>query len=181
MVVMGSHGRAGLRKIMLGSAAEQIFRRAPCPVLTVGPHAARSPVQFENWRCILFATDFSQGSLHALPYALSLAEENQATVVLLHVISMVPVQEQDPVKDRAQKRLEALVPIDAAAWCNPECLVRFDFPTEGILQVAKERGADLIVMGVRKPAAPRLSAHMPWAVATEVVCRAHCPVLTVRG
>ena len=181
MVVMGSHGREGLKKLVLGSAAEQIFRRAPCPVLTVGPHAVRRAEGFENWRCIVFATDFSPGSLHALPYALSLAEENQANLVLLHLISMVPVQQHDEVKERACQRLKALVPIDAAAWCEPEYLVRFEFPADGILQVAEERNADLVVMGVHQTGSPRFSAHVPLTVASEIVCRAHCPVLTVKG
>jgi nucleotide-binding universal stress UspA family protein len=181
MLVLGTHGREGLSKLVMGSASEQTFRKASCPVLTVGPKAAHEVGEFENWRTILFATDFSAGSLNALPYALSLAEENQATLILLHLIPLVPVQERGTVEGGARKRMELLVPIDAASWCKPEFVVRFDFPAEGILAVAAERNADLIVMGVRKTGSPRLSAHLPWAVAHDVVCRAHCPVLTVRG
>lgn len=181
LMVLGTHGREGVKKLVLGSAAEQIFRRASCPVLTVGPSVRPGEVEFENWKHILFATDFSEGSLHALPYALSIAEENQAQVTLVHMVALVPMQRQDAVEEQARKRLQALLPPDAADWCTPECIVRFEFPSDGILKVAQERGADLIVMGVHKSNAPRTLAHMPWAIAYEVVCHAHCPVLTVRG
>lgn len=181
LVVLGTHGRQGLKKLVLGSAAEQIFRLASCPVLTVGPKAVQPAVQFENWRRILFATDFSAGSLKALPYALSMAEENNAQLMLLHTIPLVPVQQQDDVQEGARRRLEKLMSPDAADWCKPEFLVRFEFPGAGILKVAEERQADLIVMGVRAAASPRTWAHLPWATAYEVVCHAPCPVLTVRG
>ncbi|MBZ5598104.1 MAG: universal stress protein [Acidobacteriia bacterium] len=181
LLVLGTHGRQGLKKLVLGSAAEQIFRLAPCPVLTVGPKAVRPSIQFENWKRILFATDFSAGSLKALPYALSMAEENNAQLMLLHTIPLVPVQQQDDVQEGARRRLEKLMPMDAADWCKPEYVVRFEFPADGILKVAQERQADLIVMGVRAAASPRTSAHLPWATAYEVVCHAHCPVLTVRA
>ncbi len=181
LVVLGTRGREGIKKLVLGSGAEQIFRRATCPVLTVGPNVHPGEVEFENWKHILFATDFSEGSLHALPYALSIAEENQAQLTLLHLIALVPMQRQDLVEEQARKRLQSLLPADATDWCTPECVVRFEFPSDGILKTAEERGADLIVMGVHKSDAPRTLAHMPWAIAYEVVCHAHCPVLTVRG
>ncbi|MBZ5720018.1 MAG: universal stress protein [Acidobacteriia bacterium] len=181
LIVLGTHGREGIKKLVMGSSAEQIFRRAACPVLTVGPKAIHPSVRFENWKHILFATDFSAGSLGALPYALSLAEENQAALTLLHMISLVPMQREQFVIEAARKRLELLVPLEAAAWCNPEFVVQLGFPTDGILRVAEERGADLIVMGVHTPRSPRASVHLPWAIAHEVVSRSHCPVLTVRG
>ena len=181
LVVLGTHGREGVKKLVLGSAAEQIFRRSDCPVLTIGPSVKRSEAEFENWKHILFATDFSEGSLRALPYALSIAEENQAQLTLVHFVALVPMQRQNIVEEMARKRLLALLPPDITDWCSPECVVRFEFPSDGILRMAEQRGADLIVMGVHKSNAPRATAHMPWAIAYEVVCHAHCPVLTVRG
>jgi len=181
LVVVGTHGRAGLRKIALGSVAEEVIRRAPCPVLTVGPHALHQAGSFEKWKCILFATDFSAGSLNALPYALSFAEENQARLIIVHEIPLVPVQEQESVRENTRKRLEFLFPPDASEWCTPEFIVGFDFAGEGILRIAEQRGADLIVMGVHATSSPWVSAHMPWAVAHEIICEARCPVMTVRG
>ncbi len=181
LVVLGTHGREGVKKLVMGSGAEQIFRRAECPVLTVGPNVRKTETEFENWKHILFATDFSEGSLHALPFALSIAEENQAQFTLAHFVSLVPMQRQEAVEEQARKRLQALLPADALDWCVPECVVRFEFPSDGILNLAEQRDADLIVMGVHKTNAPRAAAHMPWAIAHDVVCHARCPVLTVRG
>lgn len=181
LVVVGTHGREGVRKLLLGSGAEQVFRRANCPVLTVGPNARQAAVEFESWKHILFATDFSEGSLHVLPYALSIADENQAQLTLVHMVGLAPTVHRNAVEEEAKKRLQSLLPADAADWCTPEYVVGFEFPSDGILRLARERGADLIVMGVRKSNAPRASSHMPWAIAYEVACHAHCPVLTVRG
>jgi nucleotide-binding universal stress UspA family protein len=179
VAVVGTHGRHGLKKFVLGSAAEKIYRQAPCPVLTVGPQAA--PCCGQRWqiRQILFATDFSETAHHALPYALSLAEENQATLILLHAIPLVPHEHKVLIENGAHKRLENLLPANSA--CRTDFLVTFDFPAPGITQVARERDVDLIVMGVGKPAVAALKAHAPWSTASEVVGAAPCPVLTVRG
>ena len=75
MVVIGTHGRHGLGKLVLGSVAEQIFRHADCLVLTVGPGSFQD-APFDGSRVIrpfLFATDFGVASRHALPYAISFA------------------------------------------------------------------------------------------------------------
>jgi nucleotide-binding universal stress UspA family protein len=180
LVLLGTRGKHGLKKLLFGSGAEQIFRHADCPVLTVGPNVKVADGDIAGFRHIVFATDFSAGSLHALPYALSLAEENQATLSFLHVMPMVIPQEQAPVAEVIRKRLQVLIPSDAEDWCHPSAIVNFAFPSEGILHVAEEQSADLIVMGVHKRAL-RAASHLPWAIAYEVICHAHCPVLTVRG
>lgn len=181
LVAVGTRGREGMRKVMLGSGAERIFRRARCPVLTVGPNVKRSEAEFESWKNILFATDFSEGSLGALPYALSIAEENQAQLTLTHMLSLMPIKRQSSEEEATRQRLRSLLPADAADWCTAECVVGFEFPADGILRIADEGCADLIVMGVHKSNVPRASSHLPWAIAYEVVCHAKCPVLTVRG
>lgn len=180
LIVLASHGKHGLKKLVFGSGAEQIFRQANCPVLTIGPEVPLPRDEAAAFKRIVFATDFSPGSLSALPYALSLAEESQAHLTLLHVRPMVPVQHQLWAQDHAKEKLVALIPPEATDWCEPTTLVSFEFPAEGILHTAAAESADLIVMGVHK-GAPRASSHLPWAIAYEVVCHATCPVLTVRG
>lgn len=179
LLVLGTHGRLGLKKMVLGSEAEVMLRQATCPVLTVGPHVI--PIDAHTWKPknIIFPTDFSETSLHALPLGLSLAEESEANLILLHLTAMMPLNAPDDLEEKILKQLSALLPQDAADWCKPECILLYEFPAEGILRLARERSADLIVMGVRKGTAAR--SHMPWATATEVVSRAPCPVLTVRG
>jgi len=180
LIILGTRGKHGLKKLFLGSGAEQIFRQADCPVLTVGPNVESGSDDVAAFRHIVFATDFSAGSLRALPYALSLAEENQASLSFLHVMPMVIPQQQATVAEVIRKRLQALIPPEAEDWCHPEPVVNFEFPAEGILHVAEQHSADLIVMGVHKRT-PHASSHLPWAIAYEVICHAHCPVLTVRG
>jgi len=178
LVVAGTHGRQGLKKVFLGSVAEKIYRQARCPVLTVRPEVATAHGTSWELKRILFATDFSETSLHALPYALSLAEENQATLILLNVAPLVPYQYKDSIRDTTCKRLEGLVP--GELWCRPDFVVVFDFPAQGILQIARERESDLIVLGVNRHTAIALTSHLPWSVASDVVNAAPCPVLTVR-
>jgi nucleotide-binding universal stress UspA family protein len=179
LIVAGTHGRQGLRKVVLGSVAEKIYRQAKCPVLTVRPEVSETHKMSWQLKHILFATDFSETSLHALPYALSLAEENQASLIFLHVAPLVPYQYKESIAETTRKRLEGLMP--AEPWCNPDFVVTFDFPTQGILQVARDREVDLIVLGVNRRASVGLSSHLPWSTASDVVSAAPCPVLTVRG
>jgi len=180
LVVTGTHGRRGFAKAVLGSVAEKIYRHCACPVLTVGPEIAATRSTDWQLKQILFATDFSETSLNALPYALSLAEENQATLIFLHVITSTPAdQSRDSFRETAQARLESLMPPEP--WCRPEFVAVFNLPGQGILRVARERSVDLIVMGVKKPAGLTFTLHLPWATAAEVVSGAPCPVLTVRG
>ena len=181
LVVTGTHGHQGLKKLVLGSEAEKIYRRAACPVLTVGPHV--TPPVDTNWKLetILFPTDGSETSLKGLPYALSLAEENQARLIFLQLMPMAPTQYQESDEASARESMRLMVPAEAEDWCKPEFVARFEFPAEGILGFAKERNVNLIVMGVRQSADSALPEHLPWPVASQVVAQARCPVLTVRG
>jgi nucleotide-binding universal stress UspA family protein len=178
MVVLGTHGRRGVSKLVLGSGAEKIYRSASCPVLTIGPkvHAATA------WklRCILCPVDVAEDPEPAVHYAVSLAEENQAEFILLDAIPLVPWQHRPSVEERSHRILQSLMPEHAKDWCTPQFLVRWEHPVEAILRTAEERSADLIVMSVHKSRAAGLSSHLPWPVASEVVSRAPCPVLTVR-
>jgi nucleotide-binding universal stress UspA family protein len=181
LVVTSSHGRDGLSKLVLGSSAEQIFRGARCPVLTVGPKAAGGDVSFENFKNIVFATDYSPASLHALPFALSIAHETQARLTMVHIATMAPYQHREAVVREETRRLKELISGAESAGYAVQYIVKFQFPAEGILEAAENHHADMIVMGVRHGDTPRLASHLPWTTAYDVVCGAKCPVLTVRG
>ena len=86
LIVMGTHGRTGADKFLMGSVAEEIFRRSPVPVLTIGPDVRSSVHTGGRFHRVLFPTDFTDASLAAAPYAISLAQENNARLVLLHVM-----------------------------------------------------------------------------------------------
>jgi nucleotide-binding universal stress UspA family protein len=180
LVVVGTHGRRGVSKLMRGSDAEKIYRSATCPVLTVGPMAHRDSA--EPWKIahILFPVDLAESPEPALHYALSLAEEQQACLCLLHADPLVPWQFRTAVEEGTLHRLNDLIPEDAKLWCQPQCMVRWEQPAEAILDAARDCATDLIVMGVHKGRAAALWSHFPWPIASEVVSRASCPVLTVR-
>ncbi|MCL5286454.1 MAG: universal stress protein [Acidobacteria bacterium] len=187
LIVVGTHGRTGVRKLLLGSAAEEIFRMASCPVLTVGPKvtvpngSAPAPDPLSRRR-FLYATDFTAHSERAAAYAVSLAQENQAHLTLLHVVQEsadVSPHNRARMVEYFTKRLRELLPDEAEMWCEPEIIVEFGEPADTILKVAREAQAEVIALGVRK--AGTFPGHLPPATAYKVVCQAHCPVLTVRG
>lgn len=178
LVVLGTHGRRGVGKLLLGSDAEKIYRSASCPVLTVGPQVHENA----DWklRRILCPVDVAEDPEPVLHYALSLAEENQAELVVLQAIPLVPWQHRASVEERSRRALESLMPVQAQDWCIPEYVIRWEHPVEAILHTSQERDSDLVVMSVHKARAVGWSAHLPWPVASEVVSRASCPVITIR-
>jgi len=182
LVVLGTRGRTGLGRAILGSVAEQILRQSPCPVLTVGPHVNLWSDEYAKMREILYATDLTVDSPTAAPYAISLAQENQAHLVLLHVIEDAKagdLVDSPEVVDLQARKLQQLVTEQAGLWCDPTYIVEHGPAAEKILDVAKRRHTDLIVLGARP--AKGLATHMNLGTVHKVVSQATCPVLTVRG
>lgn len=184
LIVLGTHGRTGAQKLLLGSVAEEIFRVARVPVLTIGPWVRNTVHNGARFNRVLFATDFTPESLAATPYAISLAQEHQARLILLHVIRDHDVETKHqpggPSVADAMHQLHELVPKDAELWCRPEAVVEYGEPAARILEAAKERDADLIVIGVRNAGRLGAATHLERSVAHKVVAHAKCPVLTVR-
>jgi nucleotide-binding universal stress UspA family protein len=149
----------------------------------VGPNALVSGKRDGEISRILFATDFSQESNTAAPYAVSLAQECQAYLTLLHVIEEPKtgelIQAAELVESSAQL-LRNLLPAEAELSCVPEYLVEQGVAADKILEVAVRCRAELIVLGVRQ-ASGGAATHLPIAIAHKVVSHAACPVLTVRG
>jgi nucleotide-binding universal stress UspA family protein len=185
LVVVGTRGRTGGSKWVLGSVAEDIFRRSLVPVMTVGPSAGKGRESGAQFGRILFPTDFTSESLAAAPYAISVGEENDARLILLHVVRGRGESEGSTAKGpsvaEAMHRLDGIVPQGEAVWCHPEALVLYGSPAERILETAKERGTDLIVLGLRDTRYLLVATHGERSTAHKVVVSALCPVLTVRG
>jgi nucleotide-binding universal stress UspA family protein len=181
LVVLGTRGRGVLHKLLVGSIAEEIYRTVKCPVLTIGPEVIPPPIPRQKMWRIVFATDFSAGSLHALPYALMFSEEHHSQTTFLHVIGhagTLPADTADQMVKDSQLRLRELVP-ESMQGNNPEFIVEFGSPGPDIVRIATDLEADLIVMGVH--AGHHATSHLPWTVASHVLAHARCPVLTVRG
>jgi len=191
LVVMGTHGRGGFERWVLGSVTEKVLRKASCPVLTVPPPAGglnpAGPVLF---RSIVCPVDFSGASLAALGYALKLAEESCAEITVLHVLEWLLEEEPGAriagfdvpefrryLEKDARERLLTLVPADARDWCRPREAVVGGRPWREILRVAEETRADLVVMGVRGRNPVDLALF--GSTTQHVVRGARCPVLVV--
>jgi nucleotide-binding universal stress UspA family protein len=189
LIVLGTHGRTGFERFMLGSVTEKVVRKATCPVLTVPRSASETPERPLFGR-ILCGVDFSPASDRAARYALSLAQEAKGHVTLLHVLEWLPDASfakypgfdvdhfRRSLRTDARARTEALVPEEARAWCDVDARVVCGKPYEEILRIAHDDAADLVVLGVHGhgPIDRVLFGSTP----QQVVRQAQCPVLTIR-
>lgn len=183
LVVVGTHGRTGLRRFLMGSVAEEIFRQASCPVLTVGPGAAKEGLRGLRFNQIVLATDFGEASAAAIRQALSLASEYQARLTLLHVIRLPlnSTESFEQLKIEAERKLWSLLPEEKEPECGAGVAVRFGDPQEEISKFARDRNADLIVLGLKRTNEYlTMVTHMSRATAHAVVCTAPCPVLSIK-
>ena len=184
LVVLGTHGRTGAAKLLLGSIAEEIFRAVECPVLTVGPQANFCQDRSGKFHQVLFATNFSSDSREAAACAVSLALESEAHLTMMHVIAEQQAGDlvsPTDVSNSVKELLRDALPIEARGWCKVEYLVKRGNAAERILETAQHKHSDLIVIGVKKETGvPGASTHLPISTALKVVSRATCPVLTVR-
>jgi nucleotide-binding universal stress UspA family protein len=197
LLVMGTHGRSGFERLLLGSITEKVLRKATCPLLTVPrrhPDAVpASPVLFKQ---ILCPVDFSDGSMRALNYAMSLAQEADAHLTVVHVMAhgleftpdlydTVIADERLSLADYrtrreedARQRLKEAIPEAVAAYCRVDTMVASGKPDREILRIAAERQTDLIVIGVQGRGAADLM--FLGSTTNHVVREATCPVLTLR-
>jgi nucleotide-binding universal stress UspA family protein len=190
LLVLGTHGRSGFERLLLGSVAERVVRKAPCPVMIVPRHAAdATPDEPVRFRRILCPVDFSDGAARAVRYAVNLAEEARAQLMLLHVLDVPPEILTQPASAaldieriraaataEATRQLHALVP-DPQPTCTLKPVVREGAVYREILAVAEKRRADLIVMSVQGRGAVDL---MVFGSNTARVMRAAtCPVLVL--
>ena len=193
LIVLGTHGRSGFERFLLGSVAERVLHRASCPVLAV-PAKAPQPRSAPLFKRILCGIDFSDCSLRALEYALSLAQETDAVLTLAHVFetdaSMPPdwrtsfqpaaVREALVALERERcLRLAHVAPANATGSCTIETVMACGPSARELLRLANERDADVIVLGVRGRNAADLLLF--GSTANRVVRRAVCPVLVVNG
>ena len=178
LLVMASHGRHGIPRLVLGSVAEDVFRNVSCPVLTVGPDVKACNARELNIKKVLLATHFEKNSTAPL-FAALLCNEFRAELTALHVAEehRTPGAAND---DDLTRQLLSVVPAEACLWRKPECELRYGLPSAKILEVARELRSDLIVLGARHPEPAKINSHLPWATAARVVAEAQCPVLTVR-
>jgi nucleotide-binding universal stress UspA family protein len=191
LLVMGTHGRSGFRRLFLGSVTEKVVRTAPCPTLVVPPRVAdgvsETPAQF---RRVLCAVDLSDSSLAALARAFELAQQDAARLLVVYVAEMPSVIPEVPpavdlsamatrAAEEARRRLQALIPAGARPYCTIETPIVCARPRSEIVRLAARRRADLIVMGVHGRGVMDLIVF--GSTMHHVLRAAPCPVLVVHS
>jgi len=176
LVVTGTHGRTGLRRLLLGSAVEEICRVATCPVLTVGPDHPNTRIKFNR---ILVPTDLSEKSMRSLPFVMRLASEYGSAVTVLHVLPEETAANPDTRK-LTEPIFENMVSIFEPQLLplKVEFLIESGDTVETILKVAREKGTDIIAMGIRDAFLPGL--HVRTSVAYRLMAASTCPVVSCR-
>jgi nucleotide-binding universal stress UspA family protein len=183
LVVVGTSGETGLEKVALGSTAETVFRCSLVPVLTVGPHVQGKSREDNVIKTVLYATDFSARAAAALPYAVSIAKEHMAELVLFHATDdkRVPLSpDRGNAVIEPLKRLQGLIVQSAGLTRLTRCVVEFGRPSTAILQQARKLKAGMIVIGARQvDEFAELISHSGGGTAYRVAAMAECPVLVV--
>lgn len=181
LIVMGTHGKRGLDRLVLGSATERVLRKAHCPVMAVPrlaeetTGAGAEPIRF---RKILYCTDFNEDSPRALEYALMLACRCKAELSVLHVVERTSEKKFESEREAALRQLEAAIP-ENAQKCGPvEPAVRAGKPYEQILEHAAEAQSALIIMGERGRSA--VNRALFGSTTHRVIQLGSRPVLVVR-
>ena len=189
LIVMGTHGRSGFDRLLLGSVAERVLAKATCPVLTIPRRAADvAPAPERLFRNVLCPIDFSPSSLAALRYAEGLARAG-ATLLVLHVVEQLPAWRlvpamatgapDDPlvIVQQARQRVRSVLPAGLPADTVQEIVTEGDAGDE-IVRVAADTHADVIVMGAHAGHAGLLGFG---STTHDVLRAATCPVLSIRA
>jgi nucleotide-binding universal stress UspA family protein len=189
LIVMGTHGRSGFNRLLLGSVTEKVLRRANCPVLTVPAAAPAMTAAAVAFKRILCAIDYSPSSLEALQYALELGRQADGCVTALYALEYMDPEEpcehvgfdlrkrRQYFIDHARERLHAQLAQEPRTWCEIEEVVAIDRAYKAVLKQATASQAELIVMGAQGTGGVEL---MLYGSNTQHVLRAaSCPVLTV--
>lgn len=193
LLVLGTHGRSGFERLLLGSVTEKVLRKAPSPVLTVPTRGSEpEPADTVAFKRILCPVDFSGPSMVALNHAMSLAQESDAHLTVVHVLAhdleappaLLETYRVDltdfrrKVEEHAQDQLQKAIPDAVRAYCSVETMLLEGKPGPTILRLAGEQQSDLIVMGVQGRG---MADVMLFGSTTNLVVRgASCPVLTLK-
>ena len=180
LLIVGTHGRSGVPRMLLGSVAQQIFQSVRCPVLAVGPRAPGAGEHLQLHR-VLFSTDLSRESLAAVPWVLTAVREWHTELDVLHVCpSGNPAHRETMEHLRAD--LERDLNRDQASGgdgASPHCNLVAGKPAACVLDFAGRHREDLIVLGLESQRA--LYDGPAWSHAYEIVRQAPCPVLSIRA
>ncbi|MFC4248960.1 universal stress protein [Natribaculum luteum] len=179
LLVMGTHGRTGLQRLLLGSVAISVIRDASRPVLTVGPTVRDGPRRFDD---VVVATDGRPGVGAAVDAGIALAEAYGATVHALSVVddthSHIDVVREEFERIADQSTREVAVRA-ADRGVGTVRATEYGRPSDEIISYARDHDADVVVMGTESRT--ELERFVLGSASQRVVSGASVPVLTVRA
>lgn len=188
LVVIGSHGRGGVQRLVLGSVAEKVLRLATCPVLTVRSGARVTRRSRSPFGTILCATDFSTAANRGVTYAKRLAKEAHAKLVVMHAVEWPfgdevtsgPIGDlRESMESSAREKLVRLLPRSSSDGRTGQAVVTLGKASADIIKVAGARAVDLIVLGVSGRGA--VDVAVLGSTTHHVIREGTWPVLTVRS
>lgn len=186
LVVIGSHGHSGVRRLVLGSVSEKVLRLATCPVLTVRCGVRLVRRNLSPFATILCPTDFSAAAAEAVGYAQRLAEESDAKLIVMNAIDWPfdkaatsgPLAElRKSTELNVREALDRLLPRSSSGSRRGQVVVSVGKASAAILKLARARSVDLIVMGVSGRGASDVAVL--GSTTHHVIREGECPVLTV--
>jgi nucleotide-binding universal stress UspA family protein len=180
LVVLGTNASRGLERLIFGSTAESVLRKATCAVITVGPRvpSCAKPTKFEG--PVVFATDFHATTVHAIRHAASICH---VTGAQLHCVTVLPTTLEGNhrsriVPDVMNLALHHVALETDSAIAPPTCTTIFGSEaSSAVVNYARKINAAFIVLGVQ-PGSP-IASHGPWNATYRLIVEACCPVLTV--
>lgn len=180
LAILGTNALHGFERLVFGSTAEAVLRKAPCPVLTVGPRVANGAKRCETDGPIVFATDFDFTTIHAIRYAACFANHNGSPLHCLHVLprTLEAGSQCEIVPSIMSEALQQVAAESGAVIDPPTCATTFGSEvSHAVVDYAREKNAKLIVLGVRQ--ASLLASHVPEHITYRIITEASCPVLTM--
>lgn len=178
-IVMGTHSPGPIGKLLVGSVAEAVLRNASVPVLIVGPEVVDGNYRNFATRTILAAVSLHEASCVIAAFAAELAVQQNARLVLQHVIR--PQDRAQVMAGRSIDQIEtemlSMIPMDLAEKIAAQAIVVPGDPTEEVLYQSRAQQADLIVLGAQGASA--FAAITRQGVVYKVLAHAQCPVMTL--
>ncbi len=172
VLVMGTHATGGMERFLIGSTAEEVLRLAGCPVITVGPHVTSAMKSDPRLSKLLYATDFSEASLGAVPLVAALKQSLGADLQVLHISteSSFEAKDEDPQFDRIRKSFGDQGSAEFVTLHGKDIC-------QAIVNEAERYPADLLILGVHRASA--FAAHLAPKIAFQTIAAAPCAVLTI--
>ncbi len=180
LAVLGTNALHGFERLVFGSTAETVLRKAPCPVLTVGPRVKNCADTVQPDGPVVFATDFDFTTMHAIRFAACFSNLTNSPLHCVHVLprTLEAGAQCEIVPAIMAEALQQLAAESGVVIAPPICATTFGSEISyAVVDYARHHNAKLIVLGVRQ--ASLLASHVPEHITYRIITEANCPVLTM--